>query len=68
MSNEPGCTFEKREDKIEPNADQRGLHASFDHLFGGLPSCHTSSLSPIRLVRDNATRQGPRLSPRTAAY
>jgi hypothetical protein len=50
MSNEPSCAFEHGEDKIQPNADERGIQASLDHLLGGLPSCHTSPLSPILLA------------------
>jgi hypothetical protein len=50
MSNEPGCAFEQSENTIEPNANQRGLQASLDHLLRGLPSCHTLPLSPIHLA------------------
>jgi hypothetical protein len=49
MSNEPGRAFEQGEDKIESNANKRGLQASLDHLLRGLPSRHTSPLSPIFL-------------------
>jgi hypothetical protein len=47
MPNEPGSTFEQDEDEIEPDANQRAFQASLDHLLRGLPSCHTSPLSPI---------------------
>ena len=53
MPNKSGRTFEQGKDKIEPNADERGLQASSDHQFRGLSSSHTLPLSSIHPAGKN---------------
>jgi hypothetical protein len=54
MTDKPCCAFEQGENKIKAKADERGIHASLDHLVSGLRSGHTVPLSPIHLLGEQS--------------
>src|SRR5580692_5104385 len=70
MANEPGCTFEQRENQVKTDAKQRGLQASLDHRFSGLHSGHIRNyrqsiwptLKVFRSKRFYFSRNRPRTS------